>query len=113
MTETEESKDDLIRELVKGGARTLPNAHFDNQVMLEIQREINHKNEVATHLRASMHFFLGALVSGVGLLLIILFNHVLDQNDLKILIILMLFGACVIGILNVDNYRRLINNHSL
>lgn len=109
--ESEEFKDDLIRDIVKTGARTLPNVNFEDQMMLAIQAEVDYKQKVAAQLKTSLRFFLVALLSGVILTLVILFDATLGEY-INILTVLTLFLIIVFGVLNINNYRRLIRKYS-
>ena len=110
--ESEEFKDDLIRGIVRKGARTLPDANFEDQMMLKIQNELDYKNEVSSQLKTSLRFFVGALLSGISLMLVVLFGKVFAQYEIKTIAILALFVMSLVGILNVNNYQRLIKKYS-
>lgn len=109
---SEEFKDDLIRDIVKKGMRSMPNPDFEDQMMLKIQDESAYKKEVSSQLRTSLEFFIGALILGIGLTLVVLFGVVFEQYEIKTMTILALFVMSLIGILNIDNYRRLIKKYS-
>ena len=104
--------DDLIGDIVRNGARTLPSADFENQVMRKIQMELDHKNEVTSQLRTSLRFFLGALLTGTGLLVVVLFGQVFTQFGGSTFAILALFILGLVGIMNIENYKRIIRNYS-
>ncbi len=113
MTESEEFKDDFINEIVKKGARTLPNPQFEDQTMQMIQKELDYKKEVSSQLKTSLQFFVGAFLLGISLILAMLIGKIFGQYDIKTIAILALFATCVIGILNLDNYHRLINKYTV
>ena len=105
-------KDDLISDVVKKGVRALPNAYFEDRMMRKIQAEVDCKNEVVARLKISLMFFVGAIFSGLVSVLVILFGEVFEQYDVKTITILSLFVIGVFGILNIDNYRRIISTFS-
>ena len=72
MTESDEFKDDLIRDIVKKGVSKNPNLQFEDQMMLQIQKEVEYKNQVSSQLRISLQFFAGAFLLGAGLILFVL-----------------------------------------
>ncbi len=110
--ESEEFKDDFIKRIVRTEARPFPNANFENEMMLNIQSESAYKKEVSTQLRTSLKFFVGALLSGIVLTLFILSGEVFDQYEIKTTAILALFVLVLVGVLNIDNYQRLIKKYS-
>jgi hypothetical protein len=112
MKESEEFKDDLIKEAVKMGARSLPNTLFEDQMMLKIKADENCKAEVSTQLKLSVRFFVGAMLTGALLALVVLFGGLLGEYNVKTISILSLFAVGVIGVLNMDNYSRLISKFS-
>lgn len=113
MRESEEFKDDFIRAVVAKGARKIPNADFEEQVMLKVNEVVNYKKEVSSKLALSFRSFLGALLLGVALMLSILLDKVRFSYDLKYVAVMSLFVITVIGVLNIDNYKRLLNKYSL
>jgi len=113
MIESEEFKDDLIHEIVKSGARSLPNVQFEDQMMLRIQKELDYKKEVSAQLKFSFQFFVMALLFGIGLVLVILLDKILGEYEIKTVVILVLFITSIIGVMNVGNYHRLINKYSV
>lgn len=110
--EREEFKDDRIKDFIKKGARSMPNPDFENKVMLKIQYEVAYKKEVASRLKISMQFFLGAVLAGIGISLFILTGGILKQFGTKIITVPILFLIGLVGIMSFDNYRRLIKKYS-
>ena len=91
----------------------LPDADFDNDTMLKIQEAAACKMEVSARLKASLWFFMGALLVGVTLVIAVIFSELFIQlGSNKVLTILILFSVTLLGILGIDNYRRLIKRYS-
>lgn len=80
--------------------------------MRKIQDESAYRKQVSSQLKASLQFFVGALIAGVGLTLVVLFDQVFEQYEIKTIAILCLFAIGLIGVLNIDNYRRLIKKYA-
>ncbi len=110
--ESEEFKDDFIKEIIVKGKRPLPNTDFDNKVMLKIASANAYKEEIAAKLMLSLKYFIMALVIGLALGLFLLIDKVSLGLDLTYIGVLGLFILSVAGILNVDNYKRLLNKYS-
>ncbi|WKN43888.1 hypothetical protein [Tunicatimonas pelagia] len=111
MKESEEFNDETLSAMMKAGARTLPNQHFENQVMHMVQAEIAYKKTVKDQLKISLKLFLGALLTAVFSALFILVGQELGVYT-KIISSLLLFIILLIGIVNIGNYRRLIGNYA-
>ncbi|MEL6557321.1 MAG: hypothetical protein AAFQ94_04005 [Bacteroidota bacterium] len=113
LEESEEFKDELVAGIVKKEARMLPNPDFGNDTMLKIQEAAAYKKEVSARLKASLWCFLGALAVGITLGIVVIFGELFTQlGSNKVLTILGLFSVTLIGILGLDNYRRLIKRYS-
>ena len=112
MNELEEFNDDFIRDIVKKGAINLPNDDFENEMMLKLHSDSGYKKEVSAKLILSMRFFIGGVVLGVVLMLSLLFWESMSKYNNKTLVIMALFVIGVMAILNIDNYKRLINKYS-
>lgn len=108
MKEPNEFSDDFVRNAVKDSRKILSNDSLENQIMLKIYAEKKYKDNVLYQLRRSLQFFIGALFLSLGLMAIIAFGDVYTINNTKIAEVLSLFFIMIIGILNIDNYRRLI-----
>jgi len=112
MKESKKFKDDLVSNFVKTGAKTLINKDFEDNMMLKIKAEIEYKKEVSSNLKKSLSFFIGALLLGIVFSLIALFSIFFEEFVAKSIPILILFSIGIIGVLCVDNYSKLIKNHS-
>lgn len=110
--ESEEFKDELIKSIVKESERSMPNPDFEFQMMLRVQQESAYKKEVAFELRTSVRFFQGALFAAFGLTLASLFGELFVQHYGKTIAVLALFVIAIVGVLNLDNYQRLIKKYS-
>ena len=108
-----EFKDEFIREVVRKGARKMPNHNFEDQMMSIILASNNYKSEVSARLMLSLKFFIGAMVLGLVMIFSLLLEHVSFSVNLKYMAIGALFVTLVIGILNIDNYKRLLRKYSV
>lgn len=111
MTNEQEFTDALLSNLVKDAAKPLNN-NFDDQLMSKIYAEENYRNEVSSLLKTSLRFFLGAICLSVGMLIAALLGKVDVIANIQTLEVLALLVVLTIGILNFDNYKRLINRYS-
>lgn len=112
MIESEEFKDNLVKDFVKSGAKTLVNKDFEKNMMLKINSEIEYKKEVSTNLKKSLSFFIFALLLGITFSLIGLFSILFEEIVEKSITIFILFVFSTVGILYVDNYRTLNKKYS-
>lgn len=108
-----EFKDEFIKAVVEKGSRKMPNHDFEDQVMSKIQASYDYKKEVSARLKLSMKFFTGALVLGLTMILVLLFEHVTFSYNLKYVAVGALFVIIAMGFLNIDNYKRLIRKYSI
>lgn len=106
--EEEKFRDDLIGKMLKKSTRGLPNPDFDNQMMMLIEADVAYKKEVAAQLKTSLRFFIGAIVVGLALALVMLFGEAFMAYHHKTIIILMVLIMSVGTVLNVGNYRRIL-----
>ncbi len=113
MKEQEEFKDDFISDIIKNGSRTLPNDNFENQMLLKLASKSNYKKEVSRMLVLSMRLFVVGLILGSMLIVSLLFGESIFQFNNKTLVVIALFAIVVIGILNIENYKRIINKYSM
>ncbi|MEM9299217.1 MAG: hypothetical protein AAGA64_12620 [Bacteroidota bacterium] len=107
-----EFKDDFIKAVVAKGSRRMPNDDFENQLMSKIQAANDYKKEVSVKLMLSLKFFVGALVLGLIMILSLLFERVTFSYNLKHMAVGALFIIALMGILNIENYKRLIRKYS-
>ncbi len=112
MIESEEFKDELVKSFVQSGVKTLMNKDFENTMMLKINAEIEFKKEVATNLKKSLLYFIGALLLGIMVSLISLFSILFDEIILKSITIFVLFLFSTVGILSVNTYLTLGKKYS-
>lgn len=112
MEELSEFDDEFVRKLVKGSKRTMPNADFEEQMMLRVHAALEYKQEISAKLMLSLKFFIGGILLGVTMLILLLFGESVI-NSSKTPLVVLLFVLGVIGILNIGNYRRLIHQYSL
>ena len=106
----EEFKDGLISELVKQGKRTLPNNDSEDQIMIKIHDMSTHRNFVSPKLKLSIRCFVAAVVLVVFLMLSVLFWASAIDYYHKMLIVAALLSICVVGIYNVENFRKIISS---
>lgn len=111
MNNSSDFSDDFICDVVKKNRHFLLNEKFEDQVMLKIHAEKKYKSDVLSQLRKSLQFFVGALCLGFGLAVIIVFGDVYSISHTKIVEVLALFFIVVAGILNIENYYRLIGKY--
>ena len=108
----QEPDDDLIRNVVVKGQRTLPSADFEDRVMFTIRAELEYQQRVRTKLTASLRFFVMGIALGIGLVTYSLFVDVISVYYSKTFFVLFLFVICVLGVMNVDRYKKLFNKHA-
>lgn len=113
MNNSKEFPDDSISDFVKANARKYPNKNFEIQMMSMIYAEKKCKDEVCCRLKKSFHFFVSAILLGVGLMVVMILGKLNVNVDAKTFEVLALFVVLIIGMLNLDNYSRLIKKYSI
>lgn len=113
MENQEEFNDEMLGKYVKMSTKTLPNEEFEHQLMSRITDELAYKQEVLTQLKLSFRIFITALIAAIILMITVMLHQVLDSFWVEVAAIAILFVGGVIGILNIDNYRRLIRKYSV
>lgn len=112
MEEKDMFKDDFIKSAIQTSQRRLPNDAFEDETMLRIEAEIMYKSEVSIQLKKSLRFFTSALLTGIFLIVFILLGNISSFYSSKTIFIVALLAIAIMGVLNFDNYRRLIRKYS-
>ncbi len=111
--ENNEFKDEFISEIIEKGRYSISNEDFEDQILQKIHTNVNDKEEIISKIKLSLKFFcLGLVLIFVCLLGLILRDSLSDQNTNVLTYVLVLFFTTALGILSIENYKRVINNYS-
>lgn len=112
MTDELLPSDEDIRALMQKNGRKISSPHFENAVMNKIKNEEDFRTEVLKGLKISFYFFITALMIGIAYFLWTIFSQLSHDFLSPVFLIIGLFIFLVVGMVNTDNYHRVISTFS-
>lgn len=111
--EDEEFKDGFISEILEKANYSIPNKDFEDQILQKIHTHVNDKEEILSKIKLSLKFFYAGLALVFVCVLGVIFREALfHQSTNAFFYVLVLFFSTILGILLIENYKRVIRNFS-
>ena len=112
--ENDEFKDKLISEILEEGSYSIANNDFEDKILHKIYTHVNDEKAIVSKIKLSLKFFyFGMGLVFMCLLGFILRDSLLNQGTNTFVYTLALFFSTILGILLIDNYKRIISRFSL
>jgi len=113
--ENEEFKDEFISKIIEEGSYVISNESFEDQILQKIHTHVDDKEKIISKIKLSLKFF----CVGLGLIFVCLLGFIFrdffsnqSTNTNTFVYVLFLFFSTIMGILSIENYKRVINNFS-